>query len=133
MHWWAASSNRLARVEQQDLHAHGAASSVDRWQAGFPQGPEWKAGAAPVVLFSTSYCAFAASAATGLQSGQGKTNWRMASLKCAAIAVAAILVREGIDYAQSKAVFKAARERAGLRAAPERRLRARRRSPKAWR
>jgi integrase/recombinase XerD len=45
----------------------------------------------------------------------------MASLKRAAIAVAAILVREGIDYAQSKAVFKAARERAGLRAAPERR------------
>ena len=33
-------------------------------------------------------------------------------------AIAAILVREGVDYAQSKAVFKAARERAGLRAAP---------------
>jgi integrase/recombinase XerD len=30
-------------------------------------------------------------------------------------------VREGVDYAQSKAVFKAARERAGLRAAPEHR------------
>ena len=45
----------------------------------------------------------------------------MASLKRAAVAVAAILVREGIDYAQSKAVFKAARKRAGLRAAPERR------------
>src|SRR5208283_4975337 len=45
----------------------------------------------------------------------------MASLKRAAIAVAAILVREGVDYAQSKAVFKAARERAGLRAAPEHR------------
>ncbi len=45
----------------------------------------------------------------------------MASIKRAAAAVAAILVREGVDYAQSKAVFKAARERAGLRASPERR------------
>jgi integrase/recombinase XerD len=45
----------------------------------------------------------------------------MASVKRAAAAVAAILVREGVDYAQSKAVFKAARERAGLRAAPEHR------------
>jgi integrase/recombinase XerD len=45
----------------------------------------------------------------------------MASIKRAAAAIAAILVREGVDYAQSKAVFKAARERAGLRAAPERR------------
>ncbi len=45
----------------------------------------------------------------------------MASVKRAAAAVAAVLVREGIDYAQSKAVFKAARERAGLRASPERR------------
>src|SRR4051812_23722707 len=32
----------------------------------------------------------------------------MASVKRAAAAVAAILVREGVDYAQSKAVFKAA-------------------------
>ncbi len=45
----------------------------------------------------------------------------MASVKRAAAAVAAILVREGIDYAQSKAVFKAARAKAGLRAPPERR------------
>ena len=45
----------------------------------------------------------------------------MASIRRAAAAVAAILVRQGIDYAQSKAVFKAARERAGLRAPPERR------------
>ena len=45
----------------------------------------------------------------------------MASVKRAAAAVAAILVREGVDYAQSKAVFKAARERDGLRASPERR------------
>jgi integrase/recombinase XerD len=45
----------------------------------------------------------------------------MASIKRVAAAVAAILVREGMDYAQSKVVFKAARERAGLRATPEHR------------
>src|SRR3954471_10840482 len=45
----------------------------------------------------------------------------MASVKRAAAAVAAILVREGVDYAQSKAVFKAARQKAGLHAPPERR------------
>ena len=45
----------------------------------------------------------------------------MASVKRAAAAIAANLVREGVDYAQSKAVFKVARERAGLRAAPEHR------------
>ena len=45
----------------------------------------------------------------------------MASIKRVAAAIAFILVREGMDYAQSKAVFKAARERAGLRAAPEHR------------
>lgn len=45
----------------------------------------------------------------------------MASIKHAVAAVATILVREGVDYAQSKAVFKAARERAGLRASLERR------------
>ena len=45
----------------------------------------------------------------------------MASVKRVAAAVATILVREGVDYAQSKAVFKAPRERAGLRAPPEHR------------
>ena len=45
----------------------------------------------------------------------------MASIQRAATAVATILVREGIDYAQSKAVFKAARQRAGLHAPAERR------------
>ena len=45
----------------------------------------------------------------------------MTSITRAATAVAAILVREGIDYAQSKAVFKAARQRAGLQAPAERR------------
>src|SRR5215472_3248184 len=46
----------------------------------------------------------------------------MGSIARAAAAVAAILVREGLDYLQSKAVFKMARARAGLHAAPEKRL-----------
>ncbi len=45
----------------------------------------------------------------------------MASIARAAAAIATILVREGLDYAQSKAVFKAARQRAGLHAPPEHR------------
>src|SRR5271169_6457545 len=45
----------------------------------------------------------------------------MSSIARCATAIAAILTREGIDYAQSKTVFKAARQRAGLRAPPERR------------
>src|SRR3954453_14202482 len=45
----------------------------------------------------------------------------MPSIPRAAKAIAVILVREGIDYAQSKAVFRAARQRAGLHAPPERR------------
>jgi integrase/recombinase XerD len=45
----------------------------------------------------------------------------MGSLARTAAAIATILVREGVDYAQSKAVFKAARQRAGLRAPVERR------------
>jgi integrase/recombinase XerD len=45
----------------------------------------------------------------------------MASAARIAAAIAAILVREGVDYAQSKTVFKAARQRAGLHAPPERR------------
>jgi integrase/recombinase XerD len=45
----------------------------------------------------------------------------MVSIARAAAVIAAILVREGIDYAQSKAVLKAGRQRAGLRAPPERR------------
>jgi integrase/recombinase XerD len=50
-----------------------------------------------------------------------KQTWIVVSVHLTAAAVAAILAREGVDYAQSKAVFKAARERAGLRAAPEHR------------
>ena len=45
----------------------------------------------------------------------------MTAIARAAAAIAAVLVREGVEYAQSKAVFKAARARAGLRATPERR------------
>src|SRR5271170_1478479 len=73
------------------------------------------------MLARREYAGFEPSAASGLHSVWYGANWHMATLKRAAAAVAAILVREGIDYAPSKAVFKAARERAGLRAAPERR------------
>ena len=45
----------------------------------------------------------------------------MGRLEHIAAAIAAILVREGVDYLQSKAVFKAARQKAGLMAPPERR------------
>jgi integrase/recombinase XerD len=106
---------------QQDPHAHGAASIPDRRRASFPQPPEWKAGSLPGMLAPGEYAVFDASDAIGLHSGRLRANWGMASVKRAAIAVAAILVRQGIDYAQSKAVFKAARERAGLHAPPERR------------
>ena len=59
--------------------------------------------------------------AISLHSELRKASCGMASIARAAAAIAAVLVREGIDYAQSKAVFKAARARAGLRAVPERR------------
>ena len=50
----------------------------------------------------------------------------MASVARIAAAIAAILVREGVDYPQSKTVFKAVRQRAGLHAPPERRAGVRR-------
>jgi len=90
-------------------------------QASFPQSPEWKAEGrfgTPAWAYSGPYRALSA---IGLQFGCDQANWSMASIKRAAAAVAAILVREGVHYAQSKAVFKAAREKAGLRASPERR------------
>jgi hypothetical protein len=94
---------------------------LDRRQASFPQCPEWKAegrsGTPPPVCFGP--CGH--SRAQGLHPKDFEANYVMASVKRAAAAVAAILVREGVDYAQSKAVFKAATERAGLRAAPEHR------------
>jgi hypothetical protein len=46
--------------------------------------------------------------ATGLHSEDDGANYLMASIKRTAAAIAAILVRDGVDYAQSKAVFKAA-------------------------
>src|SRR4051794_15134933 len=48
-------------------------------------------------------------------------NLVMSSIERAVTAVTAILVREGLDYLQSKAVFKAARQRAGLQPPPDRR------------
>lgn len=57
----------------------------------------------------------------GLHSERNSANCAMTSIQRAVAAIAAILVREGVDYSQSKAVFKAARARAGLRATAERR------------
>jgi integrase/recombinase XerD len=45
----------------------------------------------------------------------------MSSIERASRAVAAILIREGIDYLQSKTVIKVARKQAGLSAPPEKR------------
>ena len=45
----------------------------------------------------------------------------MTSIDRAANAIATILIREGIDYLQSKAVIKRARAQAGLSAPPEKR------------
>ncbi len=73
------------------------------------------------MLAPSEYGVFDASGTSGLHSGWHRANWSMTTLKRAATAVAAVLVREGIDYARSKAVFKAARERADLHAPPERR------------
>jgi hypothetical protein len=66
-------------------------------------------------MLAPSYFGPEPSKTTGLHSEGSEANWIVVSVKRAAAAVAAILVREGVDYAQSKAVFKAARERAGLR------------------
>ena len=87
----------------------------------FPQSPEWKAEGRPGTLAPAYFGLSEGHEATGLHSGRPGANWSMASIKRTAAAVATILVREGVDYAQSKAVFKAARQRAGLRASPERR------------
>jgi integrase/recombinase XerD len=45
----------------------------------------------------------------------------MGSITRAAASIAVIVVREGLDYSQTKTVFKMARERAGLHAPPEKR------------
>jgi integrase/recombinase XerD len=87
----------------------------------FPQAPEWKAQARPRRFAQAYTRALGNPNAISLHSEPRKANCGMASIARAAAAIAAVLVREGVDYAQSKAVFKAARARAGLRAAPERR------------
>src|SRR4051795_1633018 len=51
---------------------------------------------------STPRFCMLSSTTIGLHSGHNQANWDMASVKRAAAAVAAILVREGVDYAQSK-------------------------------
>lgn len=56
-----------------------------------------------------------------LQPEKHLVNCFMSSIARAAAAIAAILVREGIDYAQSKTVIKRARSQAGLHPLPERR------------
>jgi len=57
----------------------------------------------------------------GVHSEHNNANWSATSIQRAVAAIAVILAREGVDYSPSKAVFKAARARAGLRAPPERR------------
>src|SRR5208283_1777800 len=96
-------------------------SASDRRQASFPQAPEWKAQGQSGTLAPSHLGPCGHSNTIGLHPGDYGANWLMASVKRAAAAIAANLVREGVDYAQSKAVFKVARERAGLRAAPEHR------------
>ncbi len=106
---------------QKDLHAHGEPPLLIAGNRAFHKTRSGKPRVIPACRPPSEYAAFGAPDASSLHSGLSVANSIMASLKRAAVAVAAILVREGIDYAQSKAVFKAARERAGLRAAPERR------------
>ncbi len=90
-------------------------------RASFPQRPEWKAQAGRVWRPLDYPGAFGIPNAISLHSEPCKANCGMTAIARAAAAVAAVLVREGVDYAQSKTVFKAARARAGLRATPERR------------
>jgi len=116
-----ASGAVIAGDLEQDPDTHGASPLRDRRQTSFPQAPEWKAQGRSGTLAPSYFGRYEPSKATGLHFEWHEANWVMVSVKRTAAAVAAILVREGVDYAQSKAVFKAARERAGLRAAPEHR------------
>jgi integrase/recombinase XerD len=81
----------------------------------------WKAQGQSGTLARGYFGSFEHADATSLHSEGDGANYLMPSIKQTAAAIAAILVCDGVDYAQSKAVFKAARERAGLRAAPEHR------------
>jgi integrase/recombinase XerD len=87
----------------------------------FPQVREWKAQGQSGTLALGCFGPSGHFETIDLHFGDYVANCLMASIKRAATAMAAILVREGVDYSQSKAVFKTARERAGLRAAPEHR------------
>ncbi len=87
----------------------------------FPQETVWKTGDHCGRALDSQSDLCGALVSTGLHSEQDSANWAMTSLQRAATAIAAILVRAGVDYSQSKAVFKAARVQAGLRAPPERR------------
>ncbi len=78
----------------------------------FPQQAEWKAGNRSGTRTPGYFGPHGHSETPGLHPGDFEANWVMASVKHVAAAIAAILVREGVDYAQSKAVFKAARESA---------------------
>ena len=82
---------------------------------------EWKTQPALIWLLPVCSGLSGTFTAFSLHSERGRAKCVMTSIARAAAAIAAILVREGIDYAQSKAVFKAARQRAGLRAPTERR------------
>ena len=82
---------------------------------------EWKTQPALIWLLPVCFGLSGTFTASSLHSERGRANCVMASIARATAAIAAILAREGIDYAQSKAVFKAARQRAGLRAPTERR------------
>ena len=87
----------------------------------FPQETEWKTQHHSGKTISGQSDLRGALVSTGLHSERDRANWAMTSIQRAVAAIAAILVRAGVDYSQSKAVFKAARARAGLRAPPERR------------
>jgi len=87
-------------------------------EASFPQASEWKAGSRPGIPAPGYSGRWRPQDATSLQSGNAGANWRMTSIARTAAAIAAILARDGIDYAQNKVVFRAARQRAGLQAWP---------------
>ena len=86
---------------------------------GFPQEPEWKARDRSGMPASGNSGACSTLDAMSLLPEHESANWLMASVARISAAIAAILVREGVNYAQSKTVFKAARQRAGLHAPHE--------------
>ena len=90
-------------------------------RASFPQAPEWKAHDRSDRIGRCRLWPLRSHDATGLHSEVIGASSPDAATVRAATAIAAVLVREGVDYAQSKAVFSAARRRAGLSAPPERR------------